>query len=196
MAGSGYREGGLLVWTPSIVTNASNARLLKWRWARFLEDTAESACFAVATGQKYIFTQGSTVLPVGTSCDKCWPKTDSHRRTNPALYTQIAYSKNTEKPTSCSISDADGREYRPLTFAGEKYLMVGNKTLFFHQRDEDDLKGYKITGNMAGHAAEAQEVMFIAGRSSGPQYNNGQQYQERRSFLPEPCDILDVFLAG
>lgn len=93
------------------------------------------------------------------------------------------------------MPDADDREYRPPTFAGERYLTVGNKIPFFYQRDEDELKDCKITGNTAGHAAEAREVDFIGARSSDPEHNSGQQYQERRSILPEPCDILDVFLA-
>lgn len=95
-----------------------------------------------------------------------------------------------------SIQHADGCKYRPLTFAGETYLRVGNKTLFFHQRDKDDLEGCKITGNTAGHAAEAREVVFLTANSSGTQNNNVQQYQERRSSLPGSCGILDVFLAG
>lgn len=98
MAGSGYRDGGLVVWTPSVVTNAGNARLLKCKWAQFLEDTADSACFAVATPQKYIFKQGSKVLPIGTSCHECLSKTDTPRDTHPALYTQIIFSRSIEKP--------------------------------------------------------------------------------------------------
>jgi hypothetical protein len=124
MAGSGYREGGLVVWTPSVVTNASNARLLKCKWAQFLEDTAESACFAVATSRKYIFTQGSTVLPIGSSCQQCWSKTNTPHGSKPALYTQIiTFSQGTGKPMRSwgGICDASLGCVEKVPFTDLKY---------------------------------------------------------------------------